>query len=99
MVDTLLEIFPKLVVLVLMIYVGARGKRMLRGSSNVVHLVSMIEFVLLKETVDMKLSELECSLVHALLLHIVYFGCVRHLHQLLLNLFDREWSKLFKSDN
>lgn len=60
--------------------------------------MSMIELVLLKETIDVKLSKLECSLIHALFLHVVYLGCVRHLHQFLLDLLDWERSKLFNSD-
>jgi hypothetical protein len=65
---------------------------MLRGSSNVVGLGIVVELVLLKNFVNVQLSELEGTLIHALLLGIVYLCRVRYMVKLFFNKLRRERS-------
>ena len=73
-----LEILPQLVILILMIYIRASGERMLRGTPDVLHLMCVSKIMLLEQPVNMQLCELESTLIHALLLHIVNIRGVRH---------------------
>jgi hypothetical protein len=66
----------------------------LRRTAYVLELVSVGELMLLKQTVDMQLCELESTFIHALFLHIVDISRVRHVEKLVFNLLNREWSKL-----
>jgi hypothetical protein len=66
----------------------------LRGTANVLELVSVGELMLLEKTVNMQLCELEGTFIHALFLHIVDISRVRHIEKLMFNLLNREWSKL-----
>jgi len=65
---------------------------MLRGSSYVVELCIVVELVLLKNLVYMQLSELECTLIHALLLCIVNLCRVGYMIKLFFNKLRRERS-------
>jgi hypothetical protein len=59
----------------------------------------MSELVLLKEAVNVKLSELESALIHTFLLHVEHVSFVRNIEQLMLNLVHWEGSELFQADN
>jgi hypothetical protein len=92
LVDSFFEIFPQLLTFVLVIVGTSSGKRMLRGSSNVVGLSIVVELVLLKNLVDVQLCKLEGTLIHALLLGIVYLCSVWYMVKLFFNKLRRERS-------
>ncbi len=71
---------------------------MLRWAANVLHFVEMSELMLFKQAVNMKLGELEGTLVHAFLLHIENVSRVRHIQKLMFNLLYWEGSQLLKAD-
>ena len=65
---------------------------MLRGPSDVVGLGIVVELVLLKNLVDVQLSKLESTLIHALFLRVVHLRTVRYMVKLFFNKLRRERS-------
>lgn len=57
------------------------------------------ELVLLQQSIDMKLGELEGALIHALFLHVIHISTMRNIQELMLNLLDRERCELFQTKN
>ena len=65
---------------------------MLRGPSNVVGLGIVVGLVLLKNLVDVQLSKLESTLIHALFLRVVHLRAVGYMVKLFFNKLRRERS-------
>ena len=72
---------------------------MLRRTTDILHFMAVGELVLFQQAVNMKLSKLECSLIHALFLHIEDIGIVRNIQKLMFHLLNREWSQFLKADD
>ena len=85
MINGFLEILPQLFTFVLVVDGSTSSERVLRGSTNIVGLVTVLELMLLKNAVDMKLCKLEGTLIHAFLLCVIYFGTVSNMLELFFN--------------
>ena len=71
---------------------------MYRFPANIVH-NWLLEAMLLKCSIDVKLCKLECSFIHWFLLHPIDLGTSVSLLDSLLNHLNWEWSQLFYSDH